>query len=114
MCPAGPGVYEIKGRIQLNGQYVGGVHVVALDSTGKIVSQMNSLYEEQMNTEFWVNCRQEFNRFNYQLDVAAGRMNQPFIVRITRSAADLTPISPDVQIQFEAGGGRYYLDWISP
>jgi len=114
LCPAGPSVYEIKGRIMLNGKYTGGIHVIALDSTGKITNQMDSLYEEQMNLEWGVNCREDKNRFNYQLDVSAGRMNQPFNVRITRGANDLTPLSADVQIRFEADGGRFYLDWVSP
>jgi hypothetical protein len=114
LCPAGPGTYEIKGRIRRNNEYVGGVHVVALDSTGKIVAQTDSTPKEYLNPEWGVNCREEKNLFSYQLDVSAGRNNQPIIVRITRSASDLTPISPDIPIRFEADGGRYYLDWISP
>jgi hypothetical protein len=114
LCPQSDGVYEIKGRLKQNNDYAGGIHIVALDSTGKMIKQMDSLNKEQMNLEWGVNCREEKNLFNYQLDVTAGRMNQPFIIRITRSAADLTPISPDVPIQFESSGGRFYLDWVSP
>lgn len=114
LCPAGPGTYEIKGRIQQNGEYVGGVHVVALDSTGKIITQADSTPKEYLNPEWGVNCREAKNIFSYQLDVSAGRGNQPIIVRITRSASDLTPISPDVPVTFDASGGRFYLDWTSP
>ena len=116
MCPAGPGTFEIKGRIYSNAQkaYVGGVHIIALDSSGKIVARMDSLYPQQMNPEWGVNCREAKNMFSYQLDVAAGRGNQPIIVRIVRSASDLTPISPDVAVQFGPEGGRYYLDWVTP
>ncbi len=114
LCPAGPSTYEIKGRIRQNNDYAGGVHVVAIDSTGKIVAQMDSIAKEYMNLEWGVNCREERNLFSYQLDVSAGRNNQPIVVRITRSASDLTPISPDIPIRFESDGGRYYLDWVSP
>ena len=114
MCPAGPGTYEVKGRIRRNDDYAGGVHVVLLDSTGKIISQMNSTPKEYLNPEWGVSCFEEKNLFSYQLDGSAGRMNQPFTVRITRSASDLTPISPDIKITFGPDGGRYYLDWVSP
>ena len=114
LCPQSDGIYEIKGRVRQNNDYVGGIHVVALDSTGKIISQMDSIIKDYMNLEWGVNCREDKNLFNYQLDVTAGRMNQPFNVRITRGANDLTPLSADVQIRFDAGGGRYYLDWTSP
>jgi hypothetical protein len=114
MCPAGPGTFEVKGRIMQNNAYVGGIHIIALDSSGKVIAQMDSLYPEQMNPEWGVNCREAKNLFSYQLDVSAGRNSQPIIVRIVRSATDLTPISPDVAIQFGPEGGRYYLDWVSP
>lgn len=114
MCPAGPGTFEVKGRIMQNNQYVGGIHIIALDSTGKVIARMDSLYPQQLNPEWGVNCRESKNMFNYQLDVSAGRGNQPIIVRIVRSSTDLTPISPDVAIQFGSEGGRYYLDWVSP
>ncbi len=114
LCSQNDGVYEIKGRIKQNNDYAGGIHVVALDSTGKMIAQMDSLNKEQMNLEWGVNCREEKNLFNYQLDVTAGRMNQPYIVRITRGANDLTPLSDNVSIQFESSGGRFYLDWTSP
>jgi hypothetical protein len=116
MCPAGPGTFEVKGRIYSNAlkAYVGGIHIIALDSTGKVIARMDSLYPQQMNPEWGVNCREAKNLFSYQLDVSAGRGNQPIIVRIVRSATDLTPISPDVAIQFGPEGGRYYLDWVTP
>lgn len=116
MCPAGPGTFEVKGRIYSNTlkAYVGGVHIIALDSSGKVIARMDSLYPEQMNPEWGVNCREAKNLFSYQLDVSAGRGSQPIIVRIVRSSTDLTPISPDVAIQFGSEGGRYYLDWVTP
>ncbi len=114
MCPAGAGTFEIKGRIRQNNAYVGGIHIIALDSTGKVIARMDSLYPEQMNPEWGVNCRESKNLFSYQLDVSAGRGSQPIIVRIVRSANDLTPLSPDVAVQFDSGGGRFYLDWTSP
>lgn len=116
MCPAGPGTFEVKGRIYSNAlkAYVGGVHIIALDNSGKVIARMDSLYPQQLNPEWGVNCRESKNMFNYQLDVAAGRGNQPITIRIVRSSADLTPISPDVTIQFGPEGGRYYLDWVTP
>ena len=114
LCPAGPGTFEVKGRIQQNGEYTGGIHIVLLDSTGKVINQMDSIYKEQMNLEFHVNCREDKNLFNYQLDASAGRMNQPMTLHITKSATDLTPISPDVKLDFPPDGGRYYIDWVNP
>jgi len=114
LCPAGPGTYEVKGRIRQNGDYVGGVHIVAIDSSGKVVARATSTPKEYLNPEWWVNCREEKNLFSYQLDVSPGRNNQPIIIRIVRGPNDLTPLSPDIPIRFEADGGRYYLDWVSP
>lgn len=116
MCPAGPGTFEVKGRIYSNAQkaYVGGIHIIALDNSGKVIARMDSLYPQQMNPEWGVNCREAKNLFSYQLDVSAGRGNQPITVRIVRSATDLTPISPDIKIEFGPEGGRYYLDWVTP
>ena len=42
MCPTGAPVYEIKGRIFAGSDYLGGVHVVLVDHSGKIVTQGNS------------------------------------------------------------------------
>ncbi len=114
LCPAGPGSFQVKGRIQENGQYTGGIHIVLFDSTGKVIDQMDSFYEIQMNLEEHVNCRETRNRFNYQLDASAGRMNQPMTLRIVKSATDLTPISSDVKLDFPPDGGRYYIDWVNP
>lgn len=114
ICPAGPGTFEVKGRIQQNGDYVGGVHIVLLDNSGKVVNQMDSIYKEQMNLENGVNCREVRNLFNYQLDASAGRANQPLTLRIVKSASDLTPISTDVKLNFPPEGGRYYIDWVNP
>jgi hypothetical protein len=101
----------VKGRIIEGGQYVGGVHIVALNRDGDVVTQMDSLYLEQMNVEWGVNCREEKNRFNYQLDISAGRASGPITLRITRSTRDLTPISTDIRFDLAANGGRWYYDW---
>ena len=112
LCAQNDGTYEIKGRINAPGQgYVGGIHVILMDKTGKIISQMDSLVQDQMNLEWGVSCFEEKNLFNYQLDASAGRGNQPMTLRLTRSVSDLTPISPDVKIDFGATGGRIYIDW---
>jgi hypothetical protein len=110
-CDAGPSVFEVKGRIHDGRDYVGGVHVVGLDRNGNIIAQMDSLYKEQMNVEWGVNCREEKNLFSYQLDVSAGRANGPLTVRLTRSASDLTPISTDIKFDVDPNGGRWYFDW---
>jgi hypothetical protein len=111
-CDAGPSVFEVKGRIHDGRDYVGGVHVVALDRNGNIIAQMDSLYREQMNLEWGVNCREEKNLFNYQLDISAARMNSPITLCLTRSANDLTPISTDIKINVDPNsGGRWYYDW---
>jgi hypothetical protein len=114
LCPAGPGTFEVKGRIRLNNDYVGGIHIVLLDSTGKVISQMDSTPKEFLNPEWGVSCFEEKNLFSYQLDGSAGRMNQPMTLRLTRSATDLTPISPDIKLTFPSEGGRFYIDWVSP
>ena len=112
LCPQNDGTYEVKGRINATGVgYIGGVHVILMDKSGKIISQMDSLFKEQMNLEWGVSCLEEKNLFNYQLDASAGRNNQPMTVRLTRSASDLTPISTDAKIEFPATGGRWYIDW---
>ena len=115
LCPQSDGTYEVKGRINAPGQgYVGGIHVIALDRSGKIIAQMDSrpdTADDPLNVEWGVSCFEEKNKFNYQLDVSAGRGNQPMTLRLTRSAGDLTPISTDVKLEFPATGGRYYIDW---
>ncbi|MBI5305059.1 MAG: hypothetical protein HY868_23205 [Chloroflexi bacterium] len=110
-CDAGPSVYEVKGRIHDGTDYVGGIHVVVLDKDGKVVAQKDSWPRDQMNLEWGVNCREEKNLFNYQLDISAGRSSGPLILRLTRSATDLTPISTDIRIDVDGNGGRWYLDW---
>lgn len=103
LCPQTDGTFEVKGRINAPGVgYVGGVHVVLTDKGGKIISQMDSLSPDQMNLEWGVSCFEDKNLFNYQLDATAGRGNQPMILHLTRSASDLTPISPDVKLDFPA------------
>jgi len=109
-CTTGVPVFEIEGRIW-SGTYIGGIHVVALDKDGKIVAQMDSLYPDQQNLEHNVSCFGD-TLPSYKLDVTAGRFNGPLILRLTKSAIDLTPISPDAQITFDASGGRYYIDFI--
>ena len=112
LCAQNDGTYEVKGRINAPGQgYIGGIHAVLMDKSGKIISQMDSLVPEQMNLEWGVSCFEDKNLFNYQLDASAGRGNQPMTLRLTRSANDLTPISTDVKIDFGATGGRIYIDW---
>jgi hypothetical protein len=110
-CDAGPSVFEVKGRIHDGTDYAGGIHVVALDKNGNMVAQKDSLVREQMNLEWGVNCREEKNLFNYQLDISAGRGNGPITLRLTRSATDLTPISSDIKFDLDASGGRWYFDW---
>jgi hypothetical protein len=111
ICDAGPGTFEVKGKIHDGHEYVGGVHIVALDAKGKMIAQMDSIYAEYQNIEWGVSCFEEKNRVSYQLDVAAGRMEQPFILRLVRSANDLTPISTDVKLIYPATGGRFYINW---
>jgi hypothetical protein len=42
LCDAGPGTWEVKGRINAPGQgYVGGIHVILMDKTVKIISKMD-------------------------------------------------------------------------
>ncbi|MBI5651607.1 MAG: hypothetical protein HZC40_14365 [Chloroflexi bacterium] len=111
-CDAGPGVFEIKGRINAPGKgYIGGVNAVALDKDGKIVAQFVSLgTDPPLNPEWSVSCFEEKNIFNYKLDVSAGRGNGPITLRLTRSANDLTPVSADLKIDISQGG-RWYIDW---
>jgi hypothetical protein len=111
-CPTGAPVYEIKGRVFAGSDYLGGVHVVLLDHSGKIVTQINSWGRDQMNLEFGVSCFEEKSLFNYQLDGTAGWSSGPLTLRLTNSAGDLTPISPDVPITWDASGGRYYIDFV--
>jgi hypothetical protein len=111
LCPTGSPVYEIKGRIQVGGKYTSGIHVVVLDKNGKLVAQTDSRGEIDLNPEWGVSCWAEKNLYNYQLDVSAGWYEGPLTLRLTRSATDLTPISYDEKISFDAAGGRYYIDW---
>jgi hypothetical protein len=111
-CDAGPGVYEIKGRINAPGRgYIGGINAVALDKDGRIVAQFVSLgTDPPLNPEWGVSCFEEKNIFNYKLDVSPARGNGPITLRLTRAPNDLTPISFDVKIDI-AQGGRWYIDW---
>jgi len=111
-CPAGPGTFEIKGRISSPGEgYVGGITVVLLGKSGKVIGKTTSRYPIELNPEWGVSCFEEKNMFNYQLDASAGWFDGPLTLRLVRSATDLTPISTDVKITFDASGGRYYIDW---
>jgi hypothetical protein len=111
-CPTGAPVYEIKGRIFAGSDYLGGVHIVLIDHSGKIVTQGNSWGRDQMNLEFGVSCFEDKSLFNYQIDGTAGWSNGPLTLRLTASSGDLTPISPDVSITWDAAGGRYYIDFV--
>ena len=111
-CPNGTPVYEIKGRIWANNDYLGGAHLVLIDHSGKIVAQGNSWPRDQMNLEWGVSCISDKNLFNYQIDGTAGWSNGPLILRLTKSSGDLTPTSPDVPITWDAAGGRYYIDFV--
>jgi hypothetical protein len=111
-CDAGPSTYEIKGRVWGPSTYVGGIHVVLLDNSGKVVAQMDSRSPEELNPEWNVSCFESKNLFNYQLDASAARNSGPLTLRLTKSAGDLTPISPNVTVIFDASGGRYYIDFI--
>ena len=110
-CSTGAPVYEIKGRIA-GSDYLAGIHVVLLDKDNKIVSQVDSWGREKMNLEWGVSCFEEKNLFNYQLDATTGWFNGPLILRLTKSANDLSPLSPNVPITFDATGGRYYIDFV--
>ena len=110
-CATGAPLYEIKGRIA-GADYLAGIHVVLLDKENKIVSQIDSWGRDTMNLEFGVSCFEEKNLFNYQLDATAGWYNGPLILRLTKSANDLSPLSPNVPITFDASGGRYYIDFV--
>ncbi len=111
-CEAGPGTYEIKGRVWGPSDYDGGIHVVLLDNAGKVVAQMDSRYPIELNPEWNVSCFESKNLFNYQLDASAARNNGPLTLHLTKSAGDLTPISPNATVTFDASGGRYYIDFI--
>ncbi|HEX7587408.1 MAG TPA: hypothetical protein VF478_03750 [Anaerolineae bacterium] len=111
-CPTGAPVYEIKGRVFAGSDYLGGVHLVLIDHSGKIVTQGNSWGRDEMNLEFGVSCFEEKSLFNYQLDGTAGWSNGPLTLRLTNSAGDLTAISPDTSISWDASGGRYYIDFV--
>ncbi len=111
-CSTGAPVYEVKGRIFAKNDYVGGAHVVLIDHSGKIIAQRESWGRDQMNLEWGVSCFETKNLFNYQIDGTAGWSNGPLILRLTKSAGDLTPTSPDVPITWDAAGGRYYIDFI--
>lgn len=111
-CDAGPSVFEVKGRVINSGNYQGGVHVVILDNSGKIANQQNTIEPIQMNLEEHVSCFEVRGRYNFQLDITASRNNGPMILRLTNSAGDLTPISPDIHIPVDANaGGRWYYNF---
>ncbi len=113
-CPSGAGTYEVKGRVQLNGKYTGGITIIALDKTGKVIAKATSKDPIEMNPEWGVSCFEEKNMFSYQMDLSAGRNEGPFALRVVRGANDLTPLSADVRIAFDSSGGRFYIDWVSP
>jgi hypothetical protein len=111
LCPQAD-IYEIKGRVNAPGQgYVCGVHVVLLNKYGRVAAQADSICGDQLNPEHSVSCFETNNIANYHLDATADRTNGPFILRLTRSVNDLTPISTDVKIEFPVTGGRFYIDW---
>jgi hypothetical protein len=112
LCTTGAPVFEVKGRIKIGTAWAAGIHVIAIDKSGKIIAQTNSWGEEQLNPEWGVSCWQEKNLYNYQMDVTAGWYNGPLTLRLTQSATDLTSISTDEKLTFDASGGRYYIDWI--
>ena len=109
-CATGVPVFEVEGRVW-SGSYIGGIHIVAIDKDGKIVAQMDTLYPDQQNREFGVSCFED-TLPSYKLDLSAGWVNGPLTLRLTKSAGDLTPISPDVQLTFDGSGGRYYIDFV--
>ncbi|HEX7592965.1 MAG TPA: hypothetical protein VF429_02235 [Anaerolineae bacterium] len=111
-CATGAPTFQVKGRVFSGTDYLGGVHVVLLDKDSKIVTQGDSWGREQMNLEFGVSCFDRSSLFNYQLDGSAGWFNGPLILRLTKSASDQTPISPNVPITWDASGGRYYIDFV--
>ncbi len=110
-CETGAPVFQVKGRIADARDYVAGIHIVLLGADGKIVAQMDSWGREQMNPEWGVSCFEEKNMYNYQLDATAGRGNEPMKLFLTRSATDLTPISPPQTLTFGEKGGRWYVDF---
>ncbi len=111
-CATGAPTFQVKGRIFSGSDYLAGVHVVLLDKDSKVVAQGDSWGRDQMNLEFGVSCFEDKNLFNYQLDGTAGWFNGPLILRLTKSASDPTPISPNVPITWDASGGRYYIDFV--
>lgn len=111
-CDTGPSVFEVKGRVINNGNYQGGVHVVILGHDGKIVNQQDTIEPIQMNLEEHVSCFEVRGRYNFQLDISAGRMNSPMTLRLTRGAGDLTPISNDITFDVDPNvGGRWYYNF---
>jgi hypothetical protein len=113
-CDAGPSVFEVKGRVINSGNYLGGIHVVILDNSGKIVNQQNTIEPIQMNLEEHVSCFEVRGRYNFQLDISASRNNGPMILRLTKAAGDLTPISNDISIPVDANaGGRWYFNFVN-
>lgn len=104
-------MFEIKGRIW-SSTYIGGIHVVVLDKSGRIAVQTDSWGPESMNPEWGVSCFEEKNSYNYQMDISAARESGPLTLRLTNGKNDPTPISTDVQINIPSGGGRWYIDWV--
>lgn len=103
-------VWEVKGRIHDGRDYVGGIYVIVLDKDGRFVAGMTSRYPEELNPEWDVSCFEGKNKFNYQVDISAGRANGPLTLRLVRSASDRTPISTDVKLDVNRAG-RWYIDW---
>ncbi len=114
------GIYKIIINAKKGRTFAGGLVFGVFDQGGRLLQDaagkdLIGVTQADINISIGSNCRAEAsfespNSSNGELDVgdAVRAGNDPVIVRFVKSTSDLTPISPDLRVQFGAGG-QYWI-----
>lgn len=119
LCPQ-EGIFEVIVNAKKGRAFAGGLVFAAFDTAGNLLKNgagqdMIAQTESAISISIGANCRVEAtfenpNASNGKIDVgdAVRAGINPIIIRFVRSRSDLTPISPDIRIDF-GKGGQYWL-----
>lgn len=114
------GVYKLIINAKRGKTFAGGLTFAVFDQGGRLLQDgagknMIGTTVADINISIGSNCRSEAsfespNSSNGELDVgdAIRAGNNPVIVRFVKSASDLTPISPDISVDF-GNGGQFWM-----
>jgi hypothetical protein len=113
------GIFEVALNAKKGKAFIEGLYFAAFDSGGRLLQDgagknlVSATYPASQSTGS--NCRLSGsfdtpNIDNGKLDVgdAVRAGTNPIIIRFVKSATDMTPISPDITINF-GKGGRYWI-----